>query len=163
MRIAYLECFSGISGDMFLGALVGAGVPFSLLEKTAAALNVGARLDSRKVTRGGLTGTKVDVLTEESAQHEHQHLVQDHQHEHSHSYHGHEHRHNPAHQHEHAHANGAVHTHEHAHAPHRSLSTILDIINSATLSDGVKARASRAIQLLGEAAARIHSMPIEHV
>src|SRR3569833_1669389 len=102
MRIAYLECFSGISGDMFLGALVDAGVPFSLLEKTATTLNVGARLDSRKVTRGGLTGTKVDVLTKESAQHGHQHLVQDHQHEHSHTHH--EHRHEPAHQHEHTHA-----------------------------------------------------------
>ena len=37
MRIAYLECFSGMSGDMFLGALVDAGVPESLLERTGAA------------------------------------------------------------------------------------------------------------------------------
>ncbi len=40
MRIGYLECFSGISGDMLLGALVDAGVPFALLEETTAALNV---------------------------------------------------------------------------------------------------------------------------
>ena len=38
MRIAYLECFSGMSGDMFLGALVDAGVPPRLLEETVAAL-----------------------------------------------------------------------------------------------------------------------------
>ena len=63
MRIGYLECFSGISGDMLLGALVDAGVPFTQLEQTAAALNVGARLEMRKVTRGGITGTKVDVIT----------------------------------------------------------------------------------------------------
>ena len=54
MRIGYLECFSGISGDMLLGALVDAGVPFSCLEEAAAALNVGARLEMRKVSRGGL-------------------------------------------------------------------------------------------------------------
>jgi len=68
MRTAYLECFSGISGDMLLGALVDAGVPFALLEETAAALNVGARLEVRKVMRGGLTGTKVDVIAPEVKQ-----------------------------------------------------------------------------------------------
>ncbi len=54
MRIGYLECFSGISGDMLLGALVDAGVPFACLEETTAALNVGARLEMRKVSRGGI-------------------------------------------------------------------------------------------------------------
>ncbi len=62
MRIAYLECFSGISGDMFLGALVDAGVPASLLEDAVAALGVGAQLQIRKVDRSGITATKVDVL-----------------------------------------------------------------------------------------------------
>lgn len=172
MRIAYLECFSGISGDMFLGALVDAGVPFSLLENTVAALNVGARLENRKVMRGGLSGTKIDVVTEEDHQHEHAHPVQDHQHEHPHSddhehSHRHDHEHSHAHDHQHAHAHthadGTVHTHEHAHDAHRSLSAILGIIKSAPLSDSVKARASRAFQLLGEAEARIHAMPIEQV
>ena len=40
MRIAYLECFSGISGDMFMGALVDTGVSAALLERTVAALNI---------------------------------------------------------------------------------------------------------------------------
>jgi len=57
MQIGYLECFSGISGDMLLGALVDAGLPFACLEETAAALNVGARLEMRKVSRGGLAAT----------------------------------------------------------------------------------------------------------
>ncbi|WP_109489105.1 nickel pincer cofactor biosynthesis protein LarC [Occallatibacter savannae] len=176
MRIAYLECFSGISGDMFLGALVDAGVPFPLLESTVAALNVGARLESRKVMRGGLSGTKIDVITEEHHEHEHAHPVQNHQHEHPHTHshehdhahehshsQGHNHQHEHSHEHEHTHANETVHSHEHTHQPHRSLSAILDIIKSAPLSDSVKLRATRAFQFLGEAEARIHSMPVEQV
>jgi pyridinium-3,5-bisthiocarboxylic acid mononucleotide nickel chelatase len=61
MRIAYLDCFSGMSGDMFLGALVDAGVSTELLEKTVAALNVGARLEVSRVDRSGISAIKVDV------------------------------------------------------------------------------------------------------
>ncbi len=61
MRIAYLECFSGISGDMFLGALVDAGVSKELLEETVSALDIGARLEISRVMRCGISATKVDV------------------------------------------------------------------------------------------------------
>jgi hypothetical protein len=146
MRTAYLECFSGISGDMMLGALVDAGVPFDSLAETAAALNVGARLEMRKVTRGGISGTKIDVITPE------QHAAGA-----GHSHDGHQ-----------------AHTHRgpqrqvfvagvDTHAPHRHLSSILKIISSAQLSESVKTRATRAFQLLGEAEAAIHSIPIEKV
>ncbi len=62
MRIAYLDCFSGISGDMFLGALLDAGVPFALFEKTVADLNIGATLEISRVDRGGISATKLDVI-----------------------------------------------------------------------------------------------------
>src|SRR5271169_3891041 len=137
MRIGYLECFSGISGDMLLGALVDAGVPFDALAETAVALNVDARLEMRKVSRGGLAATKVDVITPDRPSSE--------SHTHSHEAHTHE---TPA---------------AHSHAPHRHLSSILKIIEAAPLSDAVKARSSRAFQLLGEAEAAIHSIPIEKV
>ncbi len=61
MRIAYLECFSGMSGDMFLGALVDAGVSPRLLEESVAALGVGARLEISRVVRSGISATKADV------------------------------------------------------------------------------------------------------
>jgi len=152
MRIGYLECFSGISGDMLLGALVDAGVPFACLEQAAAALDVGAHLETRKVIRGGIAATKVDVLTPDHGAHEpddsHSHSDTDHTHEaHTHGSHKH-----------------TVHAHPtHTHAAHRSLSAILAIIRAAPLSETVKSRSTRAFQLLGEAEAAIHSMPIEQV
>ena len=161
MRIGYLECFSGISGDMLLGALVDAGVPFTLLEETAAALNVGARLEKRKVSRGGLAATKVDVIAPEQAGNsrdgdaEHSHGAHTHE-AHSHSEDAHEH---GSHEHSHPHE----HPHEHTHAEHRPLSAILEIIRSAPLGAAVKDRSMRAFQLLGEAEAAIHSIPIEKV
>lgn len=180
---------------MLLGALVDAGVPFSVLEETCAVLNVGARLEQRKVMRGGLTGTKVDVIVAGEADHGHVHTAESHSHaahthgahtheahahahshaehsheghSHSHEAHSHEHSHSHAehsHSHEHAHEHTHDHEHNHAHehAEHRSLSAILSIIRSAPLADRVKERAARAFQLLGEAEAAIHSMPVEKV
>ena len=62
MRIAYLECFSGISGDMFLGALIDAGVPSELFTRTVEALGVDARLEISRVDRSGISATKLDVI-----------------------------------------------------------------------------------------------------
>src|SRR5208282_4634283 len=86
MRIAYLDCFSGISGDMFLGALVDAGVSPRLLEDTVTALGIGARLEISRVTRGGISATKVDVFVagEKDLPREVFWAHQDHHHEHIH-------------------------------------------------------------------------------
>lgn len=67
MRIAYFDCFSGVSGDMTLGALVDAGVDVALVRDELARLPVtGYRLEAHLVMRRGLRGTKVDVLVEDS-------------------------------------------------------------------------------------------------
>src|SRR5208283_982778 len=135
--------------------LVDAGAPFEVLAETAAALNVGARLELRKVSRGGLTAAKVDVVAEEQGLGTRgQPLEHSHSHEHEHP------SHDPAHEHHH-HEHG--NEHQDGHAPHRSLKAILGIIDAAPLAERVRQRASRAFQLLGEVEAAIHSIPIESV
>ena len=63
MRIAYFDCFSGVSGDMCLGALVDGGLPLADLAQGLEGLRLqGFSLRSRRVARGALSGTKVDVL-----------------------------------------------------------------------------------------------------
>lgn len=159
MRIAYLECFSGISGDMFLGALVDAGVSVSLLEEAVRALDLGARLKVSKVMRSGIAATKVDVWVGEQREgpdqgHAHHH---EHGHEHHHSHdHAHEHGHGHAHEHGHSHQE-----HEHSHG--RSLSEIRRIIAGAQINDRAKQRALAIFQALGEAEAKIHSTTVDKI
>lgn len=151
MRIGYLECFAGISGDMLLGALVEAGVSRSLLEEAAGALNIGASLRFSSVDRSGITATKVDVLdaaSGEIAEHKHSH---DHEHPHAHDHdHGHSHKHDHDHQ-------------EHQHVHGRSWKQIRELIEHAPLASNARALALRAFELLAQAEAKIHGVAVETV
>jgi uncharacterized protein (TIGR00299 family) protein len=63
MSHLHFDCFSGISGDMILGALVDAGVPLGALRRELASLNAGRyQLQARRVRRAGLAATKVTVV-----------------------------------------------------------------------------------------------------
>jgi uncharacterized protein (TIGR00299 family) protein len=69
MRLAYFDCFAGISGDMTLGALVDTGVDLASLRTELAKLPVsGYSLEARAVKRGGFRGTKVDVIVDDQVQ-----------------------------------------------------------------------------------------------
>ncbi|MCK5767494.1 MAG: nickel pincer cofactor biosynthesis protein LarC [Candidatus Atribacteria bacterium] len=66
MRIAYLNCFSGISGDMIIGALIDAGLKKERLEQELNKLNLsGYRLEVKKVVKKGISATNVKVIIEE--------------------------------------------------------------------------------------------------
>jgi hypothetical protein len=74
MKFAYFDCFSGISGDMILGACVDLGVDIAALRQELAKLNLpGYELQASRVKRGGISGTKVNVILEEALQ-PHRHL-----------------------------------------------------------------------------------------
>ena len=76
MRILYYDCFSGISGDMNLGALVDLGVPGNYLLKELKKLNVSNEynIHIEKGTKQGITGTSVKVYDmNELHGHEHNH------------------------------------------------------------------------------------------
>lgn len=172
MRIAYLDCFSGMSGDMFLGALLDGGVSAQLLEKTVAALNIGARLEISHVERSGIGATKVDVYAHgekdlpreeywkrRSAQAREQHT-------HGSGSHSHDPR-APVELLEHnyamaaatdSHPNGR---HEHQHG--RGLAEIREIILKAAISEQGKANAIAIFEALGGAEAKIHSTDIDSV
>jgi len=65
--IGWLDCSSGASGDMLLGALVGAGVPLEVIDGAIQAVAPeGIRLHTERVVRGGLAATRVHVETSES-------------------------------------------------------------------------------------------------
>lgn len=67
-RICYFDCFSGISGDMLLGALVDAGVSLQSLQKELSRLAVkGYKLEATQVKRSGLAATKVNVILDSGA------------------------------------------------------------------------------------------------
>ncbi|MDY6876259.1 MAG: nickel pincer cofactor biosynthesis protein LarC [Chloroflexota bacterium] len=70
MRIAYFDCFSGISGDMMLGALVDAGWAVEDLRRELDGLGIsGYEIEARKVKKHGITGTKIDVhVTEDGVE-----------------------------------------------------------------------------------------------
>jgi uncharacterized protein (TIGR00299 family) protein len=140
MRIAYLDCFSGISGDMFLGALVDAGVSTQLLEETVAALNIGAHLEVKRVMRGGISATKVDVYSGEEKDSPRETLVEQQEHKHTHH-----------------------HPHDHPPSHARGLREIREIINKSAISTPAKSTAICIFEALGAAEAEIHNTTIDRV
>lgn len=169
MRIAYLECFSGISGDMFLGALVDAGVSPQLLQETVAALGVGAKLEISRVDRGAISATKVDVWVdgEKDMPREEYWATQPGAHSpaKSHSGHGHEDEPHSRHsrpRHEHAHGKDSHAAHERPHS-HRGLTEIRKIIRAAAITDSAKTTAIAIFEALGAAEAKIHNVPVETI
>jgi pyridinium-3,5-bisthiocarboxylic acid mononucleotide nickel chelatase len=160
MRIAYLDCFSGISGDMFLGALVDAGVPAHLFEETVAALNIGARLEITRLIRGGISATKVDVYShgEKDLPREQYWERRGHAREEQ----AHSHKHDPVQLLEHNYAVqelAAPHEHEHR----RGVKEIREIIGKAAISESAKETALAIFEALGAAEARIHNCDIEEI
>jgi len=181
MKVLFLDCFSGISGDMTVGALVDLGVKPSTLEWELSKLDLGDfHMHFERQQRQNIEGVKFGIHEgaththdqDEKPDHGHE-CGHDHSHEHAHT-HSHEHE-NHAHTHEHEghhhdevhdHDHGSeVHTHEHSHEhPHgRSHRQIRALIEASELSPFVKKRALSIFQRIAIAEGKIHGQPPEDV
>ena len=146
-RVLHLDCFSGIAGNMFLGALLDLGLPREQLEEDLAGLRLPHRLVVRKVQRGALAARHLDVevpgarakrparRTRKASAHTHDH---DHDHDH-----------------DHAHGDAQGHG--------RHYQEIVRLLENARLDAAVRARALAIFEALARAEARVHGIPVERV
>lgn len=130
MKIAYFDCFSGISGDMTLGALVDAGVPPEVLITGLATLKLEAEFTLRfeKAVKHGITGTRAIVEVHPAYA---EHLDAPHTHKDGH--------------------------HHHEHGPSRHLSDIFKLLDNSSLDAEVRDTAKRVFDRLAEAEAKVHN------
>jgi len=137
MKTLYLDLNSGISGDMFIAALIDLGVDARQLELELGKLRLeGYHLHVKRGHKGSLEGVKFDVHLAS----EHDHAAQPHAHNHTHA-----------------------HSHAHTHAHGRNFAQIRELITASQLSDWVKQKSVAVFQRLAVAEGRIHGLPPEQV
>lgn len=166
MKILYFDCFSGISGDMALGALLDAGLDEKKFLDELAKLNLYEyELKIEKGIKKGITGKNVIVDIKNSHSHEHSHESNhEHGHEHSHT-HGHEHEHGHDHSHEHDHCHDHEHSHSHSgeSSRQRNYAQIRSLIENSGISDNAKSLSIKMFDNLAKAEGKIHGVPFEEV
>ncbi|MCR4764761.1 MAG: nickel pincer cofactor biosynthesis protein LarC [Bacteroidaceae bacterium] len=159
----YLECYSGISGDMTVAALLDLGADADVLDKALKSLPLtGFETRISRVFKAGIDACDFNVLLEhDNHDHDMDYLHGDGHHHHKlpflnwfHHHHDHDH------QHSHTHAH--VHSHSHQHE-HRGLADIEDILNRSALSERAKGLAIRIFQIIAEAESKAHGLPLEEV
>jgi hypothetical protein len=139
MKTLYLDIFSGVAGDMFIGALLDLGVDAAKLERELKKLKLdGYHLHVSRRQKSAIAGVKFDV-----------HLVSDTVHGHGHHHHGHEHPHE--------------HRHDYAHDDQRNFSEIQQLISRSKLSAWVKQKSIAVFARIAEAEGKIHGLPPNEV
>lgn len=137
----YLECCSGISGDMFVAALLDLGADEQVLKDALASLPVsGFQVEIKRVRKSGMDACGFFVVLDEA------HENHDHDMEYLHGQEGEHH-----------------HRHEHHNHEHRGLSEINQIIAHSALTDTAKELAERIFLILAQAEAKAHGVATEHV
>ena len=155
MKTLYLDVFSGLSGDMFIGALLDLGADFRQLEYGLAQLNLdGYSLAHRRASKCGIEGVKFDVNLTAPAKPPENAGPDYHALSHSHS-------HGPG-DHSHAHSHGPGEA-DHAHDGSRNFHQIKALIRASKLSDWVKDKSIAVFHRIAVAEGKIHGMPPEQV
>lgn len=157
-KILYLDCASGISGDMTVGALLDLGASREKLEMALKSLGVsGYHLHFGRTKKCGIDAYDFDVHLEE----EEHHHDQDHEHSHKEELHEHDHSHDE-HAHDHNHAHEHTHDHMHPHV-HRNIHDIFEIIDRLDASERVKELARRMFEIVAKAESKAHAVPVSEV
>lgn len=189
----YLECYSGISGDMLVASLLDLGADEKVLMDVLNSLPLdGYHVNISRVLKSGIDACDFDVVLENQDNHDHDmeylygHLhgehasVHEHTHDHEHTHghgHGEDHEHTHGHghdeDHEHTHGHGHdeahqnMHDHSHGnhshHHEHRGMKEITEIINKGTMTDGARNLALRIFDILAHAESKAHNVPVEEV
>jgi pyridinium-3,5-bisthiocarboxylic acid mononucleotide nickel chelatase len=145
MKTLYFDCFSGISGDMTIGALLDLGLDFEYLKAELKKLPVeGYELKAGRVVRSNLSAMKFDVEVEGDTGHDHGH----HDHGHGHDHHDHHH-HHPA-------------SHKQSHF-HRKASEILQMISQSSIQPNAKRIATNIFTKLAISEGKVHNIRPEDV
>ena len=157
----YLECYSGISGDMTVAALLDLGADPDVLKETLESLPItGFEVKISRVNKAGLDACDFDVILEEdNHDHDMEYLHGYAEHNHPHTY-DHTHDHDHEHTHDHTHEHDHTHTHDHAHGHvHRGLPEILEILRASNMTDRAKKIAERIFDIIANAEAKAHGLP----
>ena len=149
MNTLYVEPFSGLSGDMFLGALAGLTDSYEDLVDLPGKMHLpDGKIVVHEVNKNGILCKHVKVIDLNEAKSEHAHSHDGHHHDHG----------DDAHSHSYE-----ASDHHHPHRAHRHLSDILHLIEHAHIPAGAKAIATEIFQLIGQAESTIHNIPIEQI
>lgn len=155
-KTLYLECYSGISGDMTVAALLDLGADREVLKESLKSLPVGGfRTEITRVKKSGLDACDFSVILEQD-NHDYD---MEYLHGSEKSYTGHhEHSHEVNHEHHHGH----THSHEHPHE-HRGMKEITEIIQKSEMTVRAKKMAMRVFGILAQAESKAHGVPVEEV
>ncbi|HEY9060158.1 MAG TPA: nickel pincer cofactor biosynthesis protein LarC [Pseudobacteroides sp.] len=177
MKVLYFDCFSGISGDMTVGALLDLGIDKELFLEELRKLNLGGcEVLIEKTTRQGIAGTDFNVIvneeyddlvkrmeqkghlqTEMSLKHD-----QDHSHDVGHNNNNdgnHNHHHDHDHDHHHDHSQDNSHHHEHG----RNLLDIEALIDASILKQSIKSISKKVFREIARAEAKVHNKSINEI
>lgn len=171
-KTLYLECYSGISGDMTVAALLDLGADRSVLDRVLKSLKVsGFETKISRVVKSGIDACDFDVVLDkeyENHDHDMEYLHGHHHkgHENNHFYdhnHAHEDEAEHFHSHEHNHAHGAGSAQDRHHHEHRGIKEITYIIEHSAMTENAKKIALRIFEILAEAESKAHNVPVDQV
>ena len=136
-RKLYLECYSGISGEMTVAALTDLGVEEAYLRQELAKLHLdGYEIKISRTKKNQITAADFDVILKEDGE------MHGHSHDHSHP--------------------GEGHEHSHSHS-HNSYKEISELISQSELNSRVKEMSLKIFHVIAEAEAKVHGMPVDQV